>query len=119
VEIFARRPLALAYRSLLEEAAQGVHIADFPDLAIRSYLEPAPEDFATEMAGRVSPAGDGPPGFSSMAQDLAAGRRTEIEETFGDLFGRADAHGVKVPRSELVYRLVAGLEAGAKGAGGL
>jgi 2-dehydropantoate 2-reductase len=116
VEIFARRPLALAYRSLLEEAAavagaEGTHIGDFPDLPIRTYLGPPPEVAAAEMASRVGPRGDGPPGFSSMAQDLAAGRPTEIEETFGDLLRRAHAHGLELPRSELVYRLVVGLEA--------
>ena len=102
VEIFARRPLALAYRSLLEEAesvaaSQGVEIVDFPDLPMRSYLEPAPDDWATDMARRALPAGDAPPGFSSMVQDLAAGRRTEIEETFGDLLRRARAQGTEVP----------------------
>ena len=114
-EIFARRPLALAYRSLLEEAAsvaasEGVEIADFPDLPMRSYLEPSPDDWATDMARRALPAGDAPPGFSSMVQDLAAGRRTEIEETFGDLLRRARAQGTEVPRAEFVYRLISGLE---------
>jgi 2-dehydropantoate 2-reductase len=114
--IFARRPLALAYRSLLEEAAavavaEGAEVGDFPDLPMRSYLAPAPEEFAATMAARAAPVGDGPPGYSSMAQDLAAGRRTEVEETFGDLVRRARAHDVDVPLSQLVYRVVTGLEA--------
>ncbi len=112
-EIFARLPLALAYRSLLEEgaavaAAQGVAVLDFPDLPVRSYLGPAPEDAAAEMVRRAGPAGAGPSGYSSMAQDLAAGRPTEIEETFGDLLRRAASAGLDVPRAELVYRVVAG-----------
>ena len=45
-----------------------------------------------------------------MVQDLAAGRRTEIEETFGDLLRRARAQGTEVPRAEFVYRLISGLE---------
>jgi 2-dehydropantoate 2-reductase len=119
IEIFARRPLALAYRSLLEEAeavaaAEGVTVQDFPDLPMRTYLEPTPEEMAAEMGRRVQPARTGSsPGFSSLAQDLAAGRRTEIEETFGDLVRRAHAHGIEVPRSELVYRIVTGLWPGA------
>ena len=32
-----------------------------------------------------------------MAQDLAAGRGTEVEETFGDLVRRAHAHGLEPP----------------------
>jgi 2-dehydropantoate 2-reductase len=122
LEVFFRRPMALAYRSLLEEAAavaraEGITITDFPDLPMRSYLGPAAEDWATEMSSRSRPAGDGPPGFSSMAQDLAAGRPTEIEATFGDLVRRAHTHGLEVPRAELVYRLVSGLEAGPAGPG--
>jgi 2-dehydropantoate 2-reductase len=113
VEIFARRPLALAYRSLLEEAAsvaeaEGARIGDFPDLAMRTYLSGTPEESAAEMARRVGPRGTGPVGISSMAQDIAAGRPTEVEETFGDLLRRARAHGIDVPRAELVYRLIAG-----------
>jgi 2-dehydropantoate 2-reductase len=116
IEIFARRPLALTYRSLLEEAAavaaaEGVTVSDFPDLPMRTYLQPTPEEMAAEMGRRVRPvrAAGSPPGFSSLAQDLAAGRQTEIEETFGDLVRRAHAHGIEVPRSELVYRIVSGL----------
>ncbi len=115
VEIFARLPLALAYRSLLEEGqavagAEGVEILDFPDLAMRTYLQGSPEEAAAIMASRVGPPAGGPPGYSSMAQDLAAGRPTEIEETFGDLVRRANTHGLHVPRSELVYRVVLGRE---------
>jgi 2-dehydropantoate 2-reductase len=114
VEIFARRPLALAYRSLLDEAAavaaaEGVTVEDFPDLPIRTYLEPAPEEAVADMSRRVNRVPSRPPGFSSIAQDLAAGRRTEIEETFGDLVRRAYAHGLQVARSELVHRIVSGL----------
>ena len=117
VEIFARAPLAFAYRSLLEEAAavaaaEGVTVGDFPDLPIRSYLAPAPEDMVAEMTSRAVRSTGQPPGFSSMAQDLAAGRSTEVEETFGDLVRRARTHGIDVPRSELVYRIVTGLKWG-------
>ena len=121
-EIFARRSLALAYWSLLEEAAavaasEGAKVDNFEGLPIRSFLELAPEEAAAEMARRVGPRDDGPPGFSSMAQDLAAGRKTEIDETFGDLLRRARTHGLEVPRAQLVFRLVTGLELGPAGTG--
>jgi 2-dehydropantoate 2-reductase len=114
VEIFARPSLALAYRSLLDEAAavaaaEGVTVRDFPDLPMRTYLEPTPEEAVAEMSRRVSRVPGRPPGFSSIVQDLAAGRRTEIEETFGDLVRRAHARGLPVPCSELVYRIVGGI----------
>ncbi len=114
VEIFARPSLALAYRSLLDEAAavaaaEGVTVGDFPDLPMRTYLEPTPDEAVAEMSRRVSRVPGRPPGFSSIVQDLAAGRRTEIEETFGDLVRRAHARGLPVPRSELVYRIVGGI----------
>jgi len=114
VEIFARPSLAFAYRSLLEEAAavaaaEGVRAGDFPDLPIRTYLEPPPEEAVAEMGRRVKPAPGQPPGLSSIAQDLAAGRRTEVEETFGDFLRRAHAHGLTAPRAELVYRILSGL----------
>jgi 2-dehydropantoate 2-reductase len=114
IEIFARPPLAFAYRSLLDEAAavaaaEGVAIKDFPDLPMRSYLEPNPETTVAEMGRHVPPGPRPKSGFSSIAQDLAAGNRTEIEETFGDLVRRAHQHLVQVPRAELVYRIVSGL----------
>ncbi len=119
IEIFARPQLAFAYRSLLEEAAlvaaaEGVPVADFPDLPMRTYLEPTPDEAVAGMTRRARPVSGRPPGFSSIVQDLAAGRRTEIEETFGDLVRRAHAHGVQVPRAELVYRIVSGLWPGAE-----
>ncbi len=114
VEIFARPPLAFAYRSLLDEAAavaaaEGVEVKDFPDLPMRTYLQPTPAEAVAEMGRRAAPGRGRAPGFSSIVQDVAAGRRTEIEETFGDLVRRAHQHGVQVPRAELVYRIVSGL----------
>jgi ketopantoate reductase len=81
---------------------------------MRTYLAPTPEEAVAGMTRRARPVSGRPPGFSSIVQDLAAGRRTEIEETFGDLVRRAHAHGVQVPRAELVYRIVSGLWPGAE-----
>ena len=84
---------------------------------MRTYLEPTPDEAVAEMSRRVSRVPGRPPGFSSIVQDLAAGRRTEIEETFGDLVRRGHARGLPVPRSELVYRIVGGISAGCRRTG--
>ena len=115
VEIFARPPLAFAYRSLLDEAAavaaaEGVEVKDFPDLPMRTYLQPTPAEAVAEMGRRVAPrTRPGARVLFDRCRTVAAGRRTEIEETFGDLVRRAHQHGVQVPRAELVYRIVSGL----------
>jgi 2-dehydropantoate 2-reductase len=43
---------------------------------------------------------------NSMLQDLDAGRRTEIDEISGAIVRRAHAHGVAVPLTETMLRLV-------------
>jgi 2-dehydropantoate 2-reductase len=116
-EMFNRPPLVRAYRSMLDEVdavawAEGISIGDFPGLTIRTYLRGTPEELVERFAGRaVGPAG--PPSYSSMAQDVAAGRPTEAAQIFGDLVRRAARHGVATPRAELVNELMAGIDAGA------
>lgn len=112
-EIFSRPCLAHAYRSLLEEAAavaaaEGATIGDFPDLPVATNLHLPVAEAVAAMAARAGPKPVGRRGFSSMAQDLAAGRQTEVDETFGDLVRRAHRHGLALPCSELVYRVVKG-----------
>lgn len=114
-QIMGSPPLVRAYRALLEEAAlvaraEGVTVADYPDLPMRTYLDLAREEMVKRLTGR--PAQDGAAlSFSSMAQDLAGGRPTEYEQVFGDLLRRAGRLGVPVPRAALVYDLIAGLDA--------
>jgi 2-dehydropantoate 2-reductase len=50
----------------------------------------------------------------SIAQDIAAGRETEIEELTGALVKKAKRLGVPVPVTESVYRLAKGLEYASK-----
>jgi 2-dehydropantoate 2-reductase len=110
-----RRPLVLAYRSLLEEVdavavAEGVRIGDYPGLPMRTYLDKTGEEVADIMgAGPYDPAG--PQSFSSMAQDIAAGRKTESEQIFADLARRGRRHGVPTPRVDLVNDLISGIDA--------
>lgn len=49
---------------------------------------------------------------SSMLQDLAAGRRTEIDVISGVVAERADEHGIEAPVNGLLAALVRGWEAG-------
>jgi ketopantoate reductase len=60
-------------------------------------------------AGPYDPTG--PQSFSSMAQDIAAGRKTESEQIFADLARRARRHGVPTPRVDLVNNLISGIDA--------
>ncbi len=109
-----RRPLVLAYRSLLEEVdavarAEGVRIEDYPDLPMRTYLNATGEEVADVMAARpYDPRG--PQSFSSMAQDIAAGRKTEAEQIFADLARRGRRDGVPTPRVDLVNDLISGID---------
>ena len=60
---------------------------------------------AVEAAARASAANR-----NSMLQDLEAGRRTEIEAISGEIARRAATHGIAVPVTETVLRLVRGRE---------
>jgi len=49
---------------------------------------------------------------SSMLQDVAAGRRTEIDAITGYIVDRGDAHGIEVPTNRVLLALVRGWERG-------
>jgi 2-dehydropantoate 2-reductase len=113
-EIFRRSSLVLAYRSLLEEVeavarAEGIALGDFPDLPVRTNLAGDPRTMA-ERVTSTSAISSGRPSFSSMAQDLAEGRVTEVDQIFGDLVRRGRRLGVPTVRAELVNDLVSGLD---------
>jgi 2-dehydropantoate 2-reductase len=67
--------------------------------------EPGEAWRAVEAAARASAANR-----NSMLQDLEAGRRTEIEAISGEIARRAATHGIAVPVTETVLRLVRGRE---------
>jgi ketopantoate reductase len=52
----------------------------------------------------------GPPSFSSMAQDAAAGRRTEVAQIFGDLARRGRRLGVPTPQTDFVDDIISGID---------
>jgi 2-dehydropantoate 2-reductase len=66
-----------------------------------------------EAAARASAANR-----NSMLQDLDAGRPTEIDAISGGILRRARAHGIAVPLTETVLRLVRGRERSALKGGG-
>jgi 2-dehydropantoate 2-reductase len=67
---------------------------------------------AVEAAARATAANR-----NSMLQDLDAGRPTEIDAISGAILRRARAHGIAVPLTETVLRLVRGRERSALKAG--
>jgi 2-dehydropantoate 2-reductase len=111
-----REPLVLAYLDLVREtalvaAAAGVEIADYPDLPMATYLSGPATVTATAILSRARGLPVTTPSYSSMAQDVIAGRPTEVEDVFGDVLQRAGDLGVAVPRIEFTYRIIAGLQA--------
>ncbi len=122
-ELFSRPSLVRAYHALLEEVdavarAEGIEggLGDYPALTMRTFLDLTPEGLAELLAARFAGYA-GPPSYSSMAQDVAAARRTESEQIFGDLVARGGRQGVPTPRAQLVYELVGGIDEGIAASG--
>jgi 2-dehydropantoate 2-reductase len=53
----------------------------------------------------------GPPTFPSLAQDIIAGRPTELEDTAGDVLVRAAKHGISTPALTTCVALLRAIEA--------
>ena len=64
-------------------------------------LPPAAQERALALAQSVEPGS-----FSSLHDDLVAGRRMELEALHGLVVRRATEHGVPVPMSEAVYAIL-------------
>ena len=47
----------------------------------------------------------------STLQDLERGRKTEAEHVIGHVVRLADAHGVAIPKLQLLFRVIQGVEA--------
>lgn len=110
---FARPELVDAYLSLAAEAADvarvnGVVPADFEGLPMNSRLSAERGVAVAAIVGDTVALGPQAPSYSSMAQDVIAGRPTEVHQVFGDLVHRAAAAGVPVPRMRFAYALIAG-----------
>jgi 2-dehydropantoate 2-reductase len=110
---FARPELVDAYLSLAAEAAgvaqaNGIVLADFEGLPMKSRLSAERRIAVATIVADTMALGPQPPSYSSMAQDVIAGRPTEVHQVFGDLVNRAAAAGVPVPLMRLAYALIAG-----------
>jgi 2-dehydropantoate 2-reductase len=64
-------------------------------------LPPAAKERALTMAQSVEPGS-----FSSLHDDLVAGRRMELDALHGFVVRRAAEHGVPVPMSEAIYAIL-------------
>jgi len=72
--------------------AEGVNVAGNVDDAVRKIAETMPSQ------------------FSSTAQDLARGKRSEIDYLNGLIVRRGEAHGIKTPANRVLWSLVKLLE---------
>ncbi|MGN8552232.1 UNVERIFIED_CONTAM: 2-dehydropantoate 2-reductase [Microbacterium sp. SLM126] len=112
------RAIVGLFLSILREgaavaAAEGHPVADFPDLPIAEYVTAAPEVVIDRITGLVREAARRPgavPAYSSMAQDVLAGRATEVDSVFGDVVRRAQGLGVATPTLEVVLATVSGFD---------
>ncbi len=69
------------------------------------------EDYATVLAAvGAALIRSGRSFYPSLAQDLMAGRPTELDATAGDILARADRHGLPVPVLRTCTGLVSGIE---------
>jgi 2-dehydropantoate 2-reductase len=83
--------------SLLEEAAQVAALEGFPQ-------EENPKDLALKICEATAE------NISSMLQDIRNGKPTEIDALSGELVRRAEKHDVTIPNTQIILRLVRGLE---------
>jgi len=112
---FAQPELVDAYLALAAEAASvarahGVVLADFEDLPMSSRLSADRGVAVGTIVADTMARGPQSPSYSSMAQDVIAGRPTEAHQVFGDLVQRAAVSGVPVPLMRFAYALIAGQE---------
>lgn len=104
----------ILHEGSLVAAAEGNPVDDFPDLPIATYLATPRAQLVDTLTRTVRAAAAAPtavPSYSSMAQDVLAGRSTEHDAVFGDVVRRARRAGVEVPRLELIDAMIGGLDA--------
>lgn len=94
-------------------AASGVHLKDFPPLLAGSVKQaPLEEAVAKVMErGRMFEKKGFTRAINSVAQDVMAGKRTEMDSTGGDLIRRAREKGIPMPVTEIAMTLVRGIDA--------
>jgi 2-dehydropantoate 2-reductase len=121
--LFRDPHLIRAYLGLVREtaaiaAAHGVPVGDYTNFPIRTYVTRPDEDTVADLSHKafLAPAASGGvESFSSMTQDLRAGRAIEVDDVFADLVERGERAGVAVPRLRLVRDFLRGLDPGHQG----
>ncbi len=117
-EIYLEDHLARLFVDLSREVAAiaphlGVELDDYPGFAVKSVCI-LPFDTAVESVkarGR-SMRDKGMTGVRiSTLQDLERGKRTEAEQVIGHVVRLAAAHKVPIPKLDLLYRILRGIEA--------
>ncbi|MGE0539976.1 MAG: ketopantoate reductase family protein [Dehalococcoidia bacterium] len=88
--------------AIVKEVAQVAAAEGHPLGASADSLVGDPDRSAPALAGAYRDLGaamrrHGPPTLPSLAQDVIAGRPTELEETAGDVLDRAARHGITTP----------------------
>jgi ketopantoate reductase len=90
----------------------GVELDDYPGVAVKTVCV-LPFDTAVESVkarGRAM-RDKGMTGVRiSMLQDLERGKRTEAEQVIGHVIRLAAQHKVAVPKLDLLYRIIRGIE---------
>jgi len=111
------RGLATLFTTIVKEvgavaAASGVPLEDFPPLLAGSiYQAPLDKAVASLMEkGRVFEEKGFTHAVNSAAQDVMAGKKTEIEATGGDLVRRAREKGIPAPATEMAITLVRAID---------
>ncbi len=92
--------------------AKGIPLENCGPHRTRSMLDLSFEQAVQEVmeaGARVDRPGVSP--YHSTAQDILAGRKTEMEDCIGPLMGEARRGKIEIPLTEAVYALAQGLEA--------
>jgi len=92
--------------------AKGIPLENCGPHRTRSMLDLPFEEAVREVmeaGARVDRPGVSP--YHSTAQDILAGRKTEMEDCIGPLMGEAKRGKIEIPLTEAIYALAQGLEA--------
>jgi len=117
-EIYQDRTLATLFVELSHEVARvaerlGIPLVDCQGFPVKTLCS-QPVDAAVESVmarGRIMQE-RGMTGVKiSTLQDLERGRKTEADHVIGHVVRLADAHGVAIPKLQLLFRVIQGVEA--------
>ncbi len=117
-KVLINKGLATLFATMVKEVgavaeASGVHLSDFPPILAGSIFEAPMEEAASKLmgAGRQFEKKGFTQAVNSVLQDVLAGKRTEMDETGGDLVRRAREKGIPVSVIEMAVTLLGGIDA--------